>query len=209
MTALEIRAAWRYWQMTSTDSVFPAPFSDHKAVGIQWSTKVDYGTWFGANVEFIHCIQMLPFTPISEELLRQSWIAEEYNVLSQAYSRPDPPLSEGWKGYIIMAHAIIDPSAAYGEALQLTSYDDGNTKSNTLYWISTRGEGVDIPSTTPGGPGTTTTTPGQTGCCSAGSSQTDPACLDPGTDEFGGLGCMACNVPDCRFCGFDSFPPCH
>ena len=38
--ALEIRAAWKYWQMTSSDSVFPAPFSDNKAVGIQWSTKV-------------------------------------------------------------------------------------------------------------------------------------------------------------------------
>lgn len=138
MTALEIRASWRYWQMTSTDSIFPAPFSDHKTVGIQWSLKVDYNTWFGSNVEFIHCIQMIPFIPISEELLRPSWISEEYNVLSEAYNRPDPPLSEGWKGYIIMAHAILDPTAAYEEALQLTSYDDGNTKSNTLYWISTR-----------------------------------------------------------------------
>ena len=46
--------------------------------------KVDYATWFGANVGFIHCIQMLPFTPISEELLRQNWIQEEYpvNILS-------------------------------------------------------------------------------------------------------------------------------
>ena len=58
MTSLEIRAAWSYWQMTSAESNFPAPFSNNKAVGIQWSTKVDYGTWFGANVEFIHCIQV-------------------------------------------------------------------------------------------------------------------------------------------------------
>ena len=58
MTALEIRASWSYWQMTTESSNFPAPFSDNKAVGIQWSTKVDYTTWFGANVEFIHCIQV-------------------------------------------------------------------------------------------------------------------------------------------------------
>ena len=85
--------------MTSAESNFPAPFSNNKAVGIQWSTKVDYGTWFGANVEFIHCIQvdfqssslkpkplsfqMLPFTPISEELLPSSWIQEEYPILEQ------------------------------------------------------------------------------------------------------------------------------
>ena len=40
MTALEIRAAHRYWQMTSQYSAYPAPFSDKKSVGIVWSTKV-------------------------------------------------------------------------------------------------------------------------------------------------------------------------
>ena len=58
--------------------------------------------------------------------------------MQEAYNRPDPPLSEGWKGYVVMAHAIIDPQAAYDEALNLSGYDDGNTKSNTLWWIATR-----------------------------------------------------------------------
>jgi len=138
MTALEIRAAKRYWQMTSDHSAFPAPFSDHKTVGIIWSVKADYNTWFGDLVEFIHCIQMIPFVPISEELLGKEWIQEEYEVLKEAYDRQDPPLSEQWKGYVVMAHAILDPQTAYDEALQLTAYDDGNTKSNTLWWIATR-----------------------------------------------------------------------
>ena len=221
MTALEIRAAHRYWQMTDAESVFPKPFADHKAVGIQWSTKVDYGTWFGANVEFIHCIQMLPFIPISEELLRETWIKEEYNVLSEAYGRQDPPLSEEWKGYIIMAHAVIDPNAAYSEALQLTRYDDGNTKSNTLYWIATRpgmGGGPPAPTTTTTyGPtdhptttkSTTTTTqaPHPGGCC-GDNSMTDDRCNDPGSDPYGGLGCNACNIKNCRFCSFEGAPDC-
>ena len=38
-----------------------------------------------------------------------------------------------------MDHAVIDPVQAYDEAMKLTKYDDGNTKSNTLYWIATRG----------------------------------------------------------------------
>ena len=95
--------------MTSAYSAHPAPFSDNKVVGIHWSIKVDYTTWFGGNVEFIHCIQMIPFVPLSEELLREEWIQEEYEVLKEAYNRPDPVLSEGWKGYIVMAHAVIDP----------------------------------------------------------------------------------------------------
>jgi len=221
MTALEIRAAHRYWQMTEAQSVFPKPFADHKAVGIQWSTKVDYGTWFGANVEFIHCIQMLPFTPITEELLREEWIREEYNVLAEAYGRPDPPLSEEWKGYIVMAHAVIDPHAAYGDALQLSRYDDGNTKSNTLYWIATRpgmGGGPPGPTTTtthgptdhptPPHPTTTSTQkPNPDGCCGANSATAD-ACNDPGSDPYGGLGCNACNIQNCRICGVDIYPPC-
>ena len=57
-------------------------------------------------------------------------------MLKEVYDRPDPPLSEEWKvnfdigifkmihmrvsqGYVIMAHAVIDPQAAYEEALQL------------------------------------------------------------------------------------------
>ena len=38
-----------------------------------------------------------------------------------------------------MDHAVIDPGQAYDEAQTLTKYDSGNTKSNTLYWIATRG----------------------------------------------------------------------
>ena len=93
-------------------------------------------------------------------------------VLSEAYSRPDPPLSEGWKGYMVMAHAIVDPQAAYQEALQLSSYDDGNTKSNTLWWIATRpgAGGGPTPSPGPTTATTPTTTAGPTttpvkGCC--------------------------------------------
>ena len=132
--ATEIRSAQKYWQITSADEIYPEPFSTNKVVGILWSTKVDYATWFGANIEFIHCTQMLPFTPISEELLREEWITEEYPVLVEAFNTAD----EGWRGYIIMAHAVIDSQAAWEEAQLLTSFDDGNTKSNTYYWIATR-----------------------------------------------------------------------
>ncbi len=37
-----------------------------------------------------------------------------------------------------MAHAIIDKEAAWTEAQELQAFDDGNTKSNTFYWIATR-----------------------------------------------------------------------
>ena len=132
--ATEIRSAQKYWQITSADDIYPAPFDANKVVGIVWSTRVDYNTWFGSNIEFIHCIQMLPFVPISEELLRKEWIIEEYPVLAEAFDTAD----EAWRGYIIMAHAVVDPQAAWDEAQLLTRFDDGNTKSNTYYWIASQ-----------------------------------------------------------------------
>jgi len=237
LTALEIRATHTYWQMKTGSNIYPAKFAANKAVGILWSSKVDYQTWFGPNVEFIHCIQMLPFTPISEELLPRSWIREEYPVLDEAYSRADPLLSEGWKGYIIMAHAIIDREAAWTEALELTSYDDGNTRSNTLYWIASRPDndgvtyppltegptvcGTDDPATTeePTDPATDPSTDSPTdppatqppnscaGCHpgETGGTIIDLLCGDCGNDPNKCIGCNACGVDNCRFCGFGDY----
>ncbi|MCA9675681.1 MAG: hypothetical protein KC464_11640, partial [Myxococcales bacterium] len=138
LLATELRSVQAYWQITSDHDLYGPPFSDHKVVGVLWATKVDYATFFGGNVEYIHGIQMLPFTPISEALLRPAWISEEYPVLATALTRPEPALAEAWRGYVVMAHAILDPDAAWTEATALTGFDDGNTATNTLYWIATR-----------------------------------------------------------------------
>jgi endo-1,3(4)-beta-glucanase len=56
-------------------------------VGVLWESKVDYATWFGNNVEFIHGIQWLPFTPASEALLVSAWMEESFEqVHSYSYS---------------------------------------------------------------------------------------------------------------------------
>ncbi|MFZ8836631.1 MAG: glycosyl hydrolase [Flavobacteriales bacterium] len=136
MLATEIRSTQRYWQVDSSDGIYDEPYASNKVVGVLWSTKVDYGTFFGGNTEFIHCIQMLPFTPISETLLEPAWIEEEYPVLVTALD--NPAIGQGWRGFVYMAHAVIDPVAAWYECQTLTGYDDGNTKTNTLYWLATR-----------------------------------------------------------------------
>ncbi len=45
---------------------------------------------------------MLPFTPISEQLLSAAWVAEEYPVLAPAAATAAP----GWLGFIYMDHAV-------------------------------------------------------------------------------------------------------
>ena len=69
MLATELRGAHTYWQVKSTDDIYPAAYASRKVVGVLWGDKVDHATFFGSNLEFIHVIQMMPFTPVSELLV--------------------------------------------------------------------------------------------------------------------------------------------
>jgi endo-1,3(4)-beta-glucanase len=139
LMATEIRATQKYWHMYPSDSsIYSAPFNQQGCVGIVWATKVDYATWFGLNVEYIHGIQMLPYTPITEDLLPRNWVQIEYPMLATSLTRANPVIQEGWKGFVFMTQAIINKEAAWNAAQSLGSYDNGNSQTNTLYWIATR-----------------------------------------------------------------------
>lgn len=45
---------------------------------------------FGDKVEFVHCINMIPFTPITEELLLYEFMEQEWPVLETAFDGRDP-----------------------------------------------------------------------------------------------------------------------
>lgn len=144
LLAMEIRAAKKYWHITNADDIYDSPFSLTKVVGILWATKVDYATWFGANVEYIHCIQMIPILPINEEYMTSDWITEEYPIVATALTREDPVLDDGWEGFIIAAQAVIDPANAWTNISSLSSYDGGNSKSNLLDWVATHSDVEDV-----------------------------------------------------------------
>lgn len=139
LLATEIRSAIKYWHMFPDDqSIYLQPFTNNTCIGILWNTKANYATWFGLNVEYIHCIQMLPYTPMTEELLPADWIQVEYPVLATALTRTKPVIQVGWTGFIYMTLSIINQNEAWNLAQTLTGYDNGNSQSNTLYFIATR-----------------------------------------------------------------------
>ncbi len=77
---------------------------------------------------------MLPFTPISEEYMEHDWNVEQWPILSNAA----PRASEEWRGFIYLSQAVFDKENAWRNILTLTKFDDGNSLTNSLYWIATR-----------------------------------------------------------------------
>jgi endo-1,3(4)-beta-glucanase len=135
LLATELVSTQKYYQVTGNSAIYDAPFRNLRVVGNLWQTKVDFATFFGVNPEFSYGIQMIPFTPVSEAMLSREWIQDAWAPVMA------PAAATGgrtWAGLLYMSHAIIDKNAAWNEVQSLTVFDDGNSKTNTLYWIATR-----------------------------------------------------------------------
>jgi endo-1,3(4)-beta-glucanase len=138
LLATEIRSVQKYYQIPASSEIYDPVFAANKVVGVLWATKVDFMTYFGSNPEYIFGIQMIPFTPITEELVPKSWALEQFPMVEGAITRTDPPTQEGWKGLVILNQAIVDKQAAWTNIHNLAFFDNGNTKTNSLHWIATR-----------------------------------------------------------------------
>jgi endo-1,3(4)-beta-glucanase len=139
MLAQEIRTTNKYWHMDNkSNEIYDQVFADNGCVGIVWGMKVDFSTWFGPEVEKVIGIQMMPFTPITEEYMPRAWVNTVYPILSTSFTRQKPALDVGWRGFIYMAQAVLDPAAAWTNINTLSGWDPGNSKTNALYWIATR-----------------------------------------------------------------------
>jgi endo-1,3(4)-beta-glucanase len=67
--------------MTTADSVYPAVYAAKKCVGMVWGMKAEDATYFARGAVYVHGINMLPFTPLTEWYMPRDWVAEEYPVV--------------------------------------------------------------------------------------------------------------------------------
>ncbi|KAJ2866960.1 hypothetical protein GGI22_001161 [Coemansia erecta] len=136
---LEARATRTYWHLGDLESLYPARYAHDKAiVGVLWSTKADYATFFGANPEFIYGIQLLPYTPASALILKRPWVASIWPQYLAAVSQNAQ--SQEWREIIDLALAVVDKKAAFDRIRNTTAHDDGNSASNAYYWVATAPE---------------------------------------------------------------------
>jgi len=139
LLAMELRGTHYYWQVhEGNEAIYDQFFAANKMIGQVGGLDAFCTTWFGKELEYIHGIQMLPFTPITEELLRYDYVMTEWPVVKVALD--DPKITSAWTGVLYLDYAIVDPEGAWDlmTSLDPNTLDSGFSMANSMYWILTR-----------------------------------------------------------------------
>ncbi len=128
----ELAGIEQYW-FDVDNIVFPASYP-HTCVGMVWGTKAVHETWFSAQPEMIHGINMLPITPASLYLGRHpAYVQANYNeVVSENGGAPND-----WRDILWEYRALADPLTAAASFAADTGYspEDGESKAHTYHWL--------------------------------------------------------------------------
>ncbi|KAL2881869.1 endo-1,3-beta glucanase [Colletotrichum sp. CLE4] len=105
------RALQDYYLYKSDNAVQPPQFIGNKVAGILFENKIDHTTYFGANIEFIQGIHMIPLLAPSPFVRTPAFVKEEWDVYF-SNGRVDT-IAGGWRGIIYGNLATIDGKTAW------------------------------------------------------------------------------------------------
>jgi endoglucanase Acf2/PKD repeat protein len=131
--ATERTAIEQYW-FDVDDAVFP-PAYQYKALGMVWGGKGVHSTWFGANPDFIHGINMLPYNGGSLYLgHRPAYAKANFEEIIKELNGVAPT----WKDILWQYQGLYDPSSALSSFFADPTYvpEDGGSKAHTYHWLS-------------------------------------------------------------------------
>ncbi|RLM75115.1 putative endo-1,3(4)-beta-glucanase 2 [Panicum miliaceum] len=144
LTALEALAAQTWWHVRAGEGIYEEDFAAaNRVVGVLWANKRDSGLWF-APPEWKECrlgIQLLPVLPISEALFPDVAFVRDLVAWTEPALARDG-VGEGWKGFVYALEGIYDREAALAKTRALKGHDDGNSLTNLLWWLHSRGSVV-------------------------------------------------------------------
>jgi endoglucanase Acf2 len=133
----ERTAVEEYWFDVSATN-YPKDFPN-VALGMIWGGKGAFGTWFSDEIDSIHGINWLPFTPASIYMGRNpSYVKKNYDRITER--RPGGKnFNTGWGDLVVMFNALNDPAsaAAYLDAHPHCLIEGGNTYAFMYHWIHT------------------------------------------------------------------------
>ena len=105
------RSIANYFCYTNDNRIQPPNFIANKVSGILFENKIDHTTYFGANVEYIQGIHMIPLLPSSPLTRPKQFVREEWDRYFNN-GRADA-VQGGWKGLLYANLALIDPRTAW------------------------------------------------------------------------------------------------
>ncbi|MFD6416056.1 glycosyl hydrolase [Streptomyces sp. NPDC060194] len=131
----ESEAIAQYW-FDADEAVFPGSFG-HDTVGMVWGSGGAYSTWWTANPEEIHGINVLPVTGGSLHLAREK-AAIRRNLAELERNNPGPPVE--WRDILWEFQALADPGPAkarWDAGHAGYTPEQGESKAHTYHWINT------------------------------------------------------------------------
>ena len=130
--ATEKTAVEQYW-FDIDDAVFPATYP-HVAIGMVWGGKGVHSTWFGADPEFIHGINILPVNGGSLYLGHHPdhVLANYAEIVAENSGQPDI-----WQDLLWEYLALADPNLALSHYFADSGYEpfDGESRAHTMHWL--------------------------------------------------------------------------
>lgn len=105
------RSLNHYFLYRSGNADEPASFVGNKVAGILFENKIDHTTYFGANIEYVQGIHMLPLIPATKLVRTEAFVAEEWDQYFSG-GRADNVVG-GWRGVLYGNLATIDPATAF------------------------------------------------------------------------------------------------
>ena len=133
----ERTAVEEYWFDVSGTN-FPRSFP-HVALGMVWGGKGAFATWFSGDIDCIHGINWLPFTPASLYMGRHPDYVKRNHDRIVSVRKGGKDYNTGWGDLVCMFGALQDPdsSAAFMDARPDCKLEGGNTHAFMYHWIHT------------------------------------------------------------------------
>ena len=133
----ERTAVEEYWFDVSGTN-FPKEFPQ-VALGMIWGGKGAFATWFSGDIDCIHGINWLPFTPASIYMGRHpDYVKKNYERIVEERKK-GTDFNNGWGDLVVMFNALNDPAmaSAYMDKNPDCSLEGGNTHAFMYHWIET------------------------------------------------------------------------
>ncbi|WP_236241286.1 glycosyl hydrolase [Streptomyces sp. CC228A] len=132
----ESEAVAQYW-FDADQQVFPASFG-HDTAGMVWGSGAAYATWWTANPEEIHGINVLPVTAGSSLHLAARKDAIRRNIAELERENGGPAVE--WRDILWEFQALADPAAAkakWDAGHAAYTPEQGESKAHTYHWLTT------------------------------------------------------------------------